>query len=232
MLKVNICLGFVFHDEHGGAFHPAHAHDHAHGGEEHHKHETRHDAGSAASYQKVPATDEEQGGGSHGHGHNHGHSSGGCSSTAEKSHEGETTHLLASGASSYGGAGTEHRHDHDHSAHAHAHDEESAQHSSHDHSHAHSSHGHKRHVDIDSSPHTGHDHSHGHKHHTSDVNIEACLPARADGSDPEHWRGDRWAGAVVLPVLADHRPDLHAHLLIYRSALHYPTHAKGLPDPL
>jgi zinc transporter 2 len=27
---VNICLGWVFHDEHGGAFHPGHSHEHGH----------------------------------------------------------------------------------------------------------------------------------------------------------------------------------------------------------
>lgn len=39
---VNLCLGMVFSEEHGGAFHPAHSHDchgHAHGGEHNHEHE-------------------------------------------------------------------------------------------------------------------------------------------------------------------------------------------------
>lgn len=169
---VNICLGWVFHDEHGGAFHPGHSHDHGHC-EHHdspkddhhvaspsHDHEHAHEHGLHEhdhDHNHHNDSDEEEG---HCHGHSHecgdhdhddnGHDHSHSSNGHEHDHDHERLPLLSNSQKSskkYGGC-EGHGHDHDHitpKPKEKAHDD-----------------------------HHGHSHGHSHGHHASDVNIEAA----------------------------------------------------------
>jgi zinc transporter 2 len=97
-ILVNLCLGYVFHEDHGGAFHPAHSHDHGHAahGSDHHDH---HDESHSPVHQvtlpsvavkKTPTT-------AHDHGHEHGTGKG-----HSHAHEhSETTPLLPNVGAKY-----------------------------------------------------------------------------------------------------------------------------------
>lgn len=124
---VNLCLGWVFSDEHGGAFHPGHSHEHGHcahsqpasaaapaaapqdhghdhGHDDHHDHAHGHHDHSACDHGKE---DVEAGGHDHGHGHAHEKSP---LLTAQKSYQG-CDHDAPAAASA---------HDH-HDGHSHGH---------------------------------------------------------------------------------------------------------------
>lgn len=124
---VNICLGWVFHQEHGGAFHPSHSHEHGHscGGDHSHSH-----GHGAAKYQALEI-ESSHGGHDHGHdhgscgGHDHGHGhsehSGNKKTTSSKATE--TTSLLgSSGSGKIYTFGHDHGHDHSSSSNDHGHD--------------------------------------------------------------------------------------------------------------
>jgi zinc transporter 2 len=201
---VNLCLGYVFHEDHGGAFHPAHSHDHGHachgGGDHGHKEEHDHSAHSNQTVSKV-STD---------HGHDHGHS-GECKSTkSDHGHDhghahthNEKTPLLAGTAKKVEKAvpfaftkapKCDGGHDHGHSGHAEtevASTTLTGKHGGHDHSsHSHSAHDHDVEAALIGQNDHGHDHSHGghekygsaelfedhnhHGNHDSDVNLEAA----------------------------------------------------------
>lgn len=89
---VNLCLGYVFHEDHGGAFHPSHSHDHGHSCSGGHGH---HEAPSHSGYQQVsteqsqPAKKVEAAG----HDHSHDHKSKGSDHSHSHEHT-ETTPLL------------------------------------------------------------------------------------------------------------------------------------------
>jgi len=185
---VNLCLGYVFHEDHGGAFHPAHSHDHGHacGGSGHHGHEEKRDPSSPVSKKHS------------GHAHDHGHGECGSSKQKESGHDhghahghNEKTPLLGDKKACGGG------HSHDHTSHKESTDVDTGC-SGHGHSHDHASHSHSSHDHDEEAAH-GHDHSHGHGHghehahgkygsaelseaddhyhhdnHTSDVNLEAA----------------------------------------------------------
>lgn len=72
---VNLCLGQVFHEEHGGDFHPGHSHEHhGHGHDHGHSHGHGHDQCNSKKseikgYQAVAPFEIEDG--DHGHSHQH-----------------------------------------------------------------------------------------------------------------------------------------------------------------
>lgn len=74
---VNLILGLVFHDEHGGAFHPAHSHEHDHesgGGCDHHHNRDDHNHDhdhkqNNTSYEAISGKSEHCSGHDHEHGH-------------------------------------------------------------------------------------------------------------------------------------------------------------------
>jgi solute carrier family 30 (zinc transporter), member 2 len=155
---VNLCLGYVFHEDHGGAFHPAHSHDHGHAshGCGEHGHDDHKSSNMEMGVKKPTAKDKSEvdHGHSHAHGHSHGHGSGGGHDHTEK------TPLLADTAAktnsgtmakvepfAFAAASKCSGHDHDHGSHK---DDSKAKGvegggGGHDHSH-------------------GHGHGHGHKH--------------------------------------------------------------------
>jgi zinc transporter 2 len=178
---VNLCLGQVFHEDHGGSMHPGHSHEHHHhenvedahsdhGHEHGHSHSPPSTAGS--SYQNIDLKDLESG---HEHGHSH------SNSLSDFSHA-ESDH--------------DHSHGHDHGHGGCSHHEEENHDHDHGHDHGPSSgkcgHSHKEATEktsllskdsgyssIDSHheedhPHHGHLHAHNHGHHGGDVNIEAA----------------------------------------------------------
>jgi solute carrier family 30 (zinc transporter), member 2 len=179
-ILVNLCLGFVFHQEHGGAMHPAHSHEHGHSC-------GSHGGGGGAAYQALE-TDSAHGGhdhshghgndsgsgscgGGHDHGHGHGHKhEGGSRNNSEKQQVEMTdkTALLGSASSSKKAyttaAAVSPAHDH---AHAHHAQESLSSHSGHGHDHGHggmcTGHGHDSH-DEDILPQVG----------GGDVNLEAA----------------------------------------------------------
>ncbi len=182
---VNICLGLVFQEDHGGDFHPSHSHcnhDHSHDGGGHDHVELKQTSGG---YAKIAAVDIEQGShdhstcGGHGHsshghtedhdhGHDHGHSSSSSHHVSHK-HHGHGGH--SSKKSSSGDSVVAPLIEHDHGYQACAADD-------HDHGHGHASehdhatcsgHGHAEHHEEDD--HSGH--NHGLKSPT-DVNLEAA----------------------------------------------------------
>lgn len=154
---VNLCLGYVFHEDHGGAFHPAHSHEHGHSCGSHghaaaeskpeskklsgHAHDHGHDGECSSSKASKPA---ENG---HDHGHAHGHNEKTPLLGGKKSDKSEPFSFTKAPKCS--------GHDHNHGSHK----EQTLDHG-HDHgSHSHSSHEH----DVESNDH-GHDHGHGHSH--------------------------------------------------------------------
>jgi zinc transporter 2 len=188
---VNICLGLVFQEDHGGDFHPSHSscgHDHSHDGSHAHAHENA----QTSAYVKVPVTDLEHGhdsadhsscGGGHDHGHDHNHKK--DSKKNNNSIKNTTKSPLID--------------DHSHGAHSY----QSMEDGGHDHGHGHaSSASHAEHAEHDHSTCGGHDHAevahdahdhstcggHGHDEHDhaphnlieatlkspTDVNIEAA----------------------------------------------------------
>lgn len=195
---VNLCLGYVFHEDHGGAFHPGHSHEHGHscgshghGGDDH-----GHSKKATESSKQVAMVDMEKASKAHEHGHEHNHTEKTpLLSGSQKSAQIEpfaftkstkcTGHGHDQGSHSYteeaGVAGSAHGHDHGHS-HGHGHDHSS--HADHDHAdrdieastskggagHDHS-HGHTGHADS----HDDHSTIHGgHNHYSNDVNLEAA----------------------------------------------------------
>eukprot|EP00981_Chlorochromonas_danica_P000677 scaffold146_cov171-Ochromonas_danica.AAC.26 len=181
---VNICLGWVFHDEHGGAFHPAHSHDHGHC--EHHgspKDDDHHVASPSHDHEHA----HEHGSHEHDHDHNHhndrdeeeGHWTCVGDECGDHEHEGN--------GHDHSHSSKGHEHDHGHSSNGieHDHDHErlpllpNSQKNSkkyggcegHGHDHGHTTPKPKEKVHDD---HDGHSHGHSHGHHGSDVNIEAA----------------------------------------------------------
>lgn len=157
---VNIALGCIFHEDHGGSFHPGHSHDHAHdteSDEHHHGHGHSHKSshkeststekqpllktsGNPSSYQSQEETDH------HDHGHEHKHHD-----HDHEQHDHEDGH-----------------HEHDH-GHDHGHDKHASSHDSHKFDHQSSHSGHHKHGHKDSH------HGHGHTSvEPTDVNIEAA----------------------------------------------------------
>lgn len=192
-VMVNLCLGYVFHEDHGGAFHPGHSHEHGHscGG---HGHGTSDHASHSPKSSKVElTTSSAKKVADHGHEHGHGHECNHNEKTpllgdAQKKstkaapkctghgHDASDHKYTEEPAGCGGGHDHSHGHGHDHSSHA------DHGHASHDHAdrdleahgcggHDHG-HGHIGHADShdDHSTHTGH----GHNNHTSDVNLEAA----------------------------------------------------------
>eukprot|EP00599_Poterioochromonas_sp_BG-1_P012662 CAMPEP_0173164256 /NCGR_PEP_ID=MMETSP1105-20130129/20457_1 /TAXON_ID=2985 /ORGANISM="Ochromonas sp., Strain BG-1" /LENGTH=474 /DNA_ID=CAMNT_0014084567 /DNA_START=64 /DNA_END=1488 /DNA_ORIENTATION=+ len=179
---VNLCLGQVFHQEHGGALHPGHSHEHHH----HHEGEV---LSESDGYQKINHSDVESPDAEHdhdGHEHDHGHDCSGHDHSDKKGNTEDYEHIH-----------DDHDHDHAHdqhgkekakggscSGHDHTHHatEKSPLLGGHDHSksytdeHSHDGHDHDHH-DHDNHDHhghhDGHDHHGGHLHE-SDVNIEAA----------------------------------------------------------
>ena len=197
---VNLCLGFVFHEDHGGAFHPAHSHDHGHASHGSDQHGHGHGGCSSSHGGSIELSTPLLSHGAHDkkseHGHSHAHTEStpllpnvGSHVVGSKvepfaftkaakctghSHDSGSHHDEASESPSQG-------HDHSH-GHGHGGHDESHSHSAHDHSdkdleaaHGKSGHGH------------GHDHGHGHEGnygsahsghdhggHSSDVNLEAA----------------------------------------------------------
>lgn len=181
---VNLCLGYVFHEDHGGDFHPGHSHDHGHcahhgqskdtsascdhGHDDHHGHE--HD-----SHQPHSCDDHD-----HGHGHDS-HQPHSC-----EDHDHGHGHADESRTPT----GHDHGHDHDdncagngdactdHSHASHKHSSKQAPSSDHGHDHGHSEstpllQGSMHNASYQSeSSHDGH--AHAHAHHGKDVNIEAA----------------------------------------------------------
>ena len=85
---VNLCLGYVFHEDHGGAFHPGHSHDHghaSHGSDNHDHHE------EPASNKGSNESSSKKSGGTHDHSHEH---KGDSSHGHSHDHVAETTPLL------------------------------------------------------------------------------------------------------------------------------------------
>jgi zinc transporter 2 len=195
---VNLCLGQVFHEDHGGALHPGHSHEHHH----HESVEENHSLASTAgsSYQNIDLKDLESG---HEHkSHSHSNSNSDFSHIESSDHDHSHHHKEESHdhshRSSSGKCNHSHKEESDHSHRSssgkcnHSHKEES-----HDHSHGHSSsgkcnHSHKEatektsllnteygyssvdsHQD-DNHSHHSHLHAHNHGHHGGDVNIEAA----------------------------------------------------------
>lgn len=171
---VNLCLGYIFQEEHGHSL----AHDHSHG----HAHGHSHGHGSHAE-----AHDEhdcEQGG--HDHGHAHGH---GVQLT-------ERSSLMAGSARASSGGGQKYTildaddhdgHDHDHGhdhGHHHNQQQQQQQQCAHDHGHGH---GHQ--ADACS-----HDHGHSHAPQADDLGAAAAKKATVVDANLE---------AAQLHVLAD-----------------------------
>jgi zinc transporter 2 len=183
-IMVNISLGLLFQDEHGGEFHPGHSHDHAHGSAIEGHHDDNHGH----------------------HDNDHGHHNHNVKPTTTDSTEASPLLTIGSQKSSNSDAQPfafvkqQHQHDHDHDHnrkcdnHQHDHDHKPViDKHEHEHKHEHSS----SHVDLESSyqnessatavhPHhnaTSSSSSHGnHDHHNShdghghggDVNLEAA----------------------------------------------------------
>lgn len=199
---VNICLGYVFHEDHGGGLHPGHSHEHHH----HHSSDVHSDSGS---YQKVdlsdlesPAGDNHDHGHDHGHGHGHGHDDGldctGHDHSEKKRHTSTEDYEHIHDDHDHGHdhekeEGSCSGHDHNHHSTAtekspllgghkaksytddHSHDKIEHDHHGHDHHdhHGHDHHGHREHSDHHDDHHDHH--GHGGEHlHESDVNIEAA----------------------------------------------------------
>jgi zinc transporter 2 len=150
---VNLCLGKVFHEEHGGGLHPGHSHEHHH----HHSASEGDDHGHSG------------GGGAHEHNHGHG---GPCSghSAGQHNHGKEETE-----EGSYGSyqnidfvADVESGDSHDHDAHGHeGHDHDHGHRDSHshcDHDHESGSHKQKPSAKQPPQPQSSSDHGHDHEH--------------------------------------------------------------------
>lgn len=189
-VMVNLCLGYVFHEDHGGAFHPGHSHEHGHscGG---HGHGAGDHGSAKLELTTSSASKKDAGcGHDHGHGHEHNHNektpllgdaqkkgdqkSAKAAKCSGHGHEESTHKYTEEPAGCGGGHDHSHGHGHDHSSHA-DHDHADRDIESHsnckDHGHDHG-HGHIGHADShdDHSTHTGH----GHNNFTSDVNLEAA----------------------------------------------------------
>ncbi len=175
---VNICLGLVFQEDHGGDFHPSHSscgHDHSHDGS--HSHEEQH-----GKYAKVPVAGDIEHGhggcGGHDHGHAHGHSSSSKKSTDKTPLIVDDHSHSSSSYQSCDDSGHDHGHDHGHSSASSTHSPMAMEHDhstcgGHDHAATSHSGGHG---------HDEHDHSHAsgaeseqYEGYTpTDVNLEAA----------------------------------------------------------
>jgi zinc transporter 2 len=176
-IMVNISLGLLFQDEHGGDLHPGHSHDHAHGSaiEGHHDDNHGHH-------------DDNHGHHDDNHGHHDHHHNHNVKPTTTDSTEASPLLTIGSHNSSntdaqpFAFVKQQQRHDHDHD-----HKPVSDKHE-HEHKHEHSSH-----VDLESyqnegsattvhphpnttspSSHGNHDHHNSHDSHGRDVNLEAA----------------------------------------------------------
>lgn len=199
-IMVNISLGLLFQDEHGGEFHPGHSHDHAHGSAI----DGHHDDNDHGHHDDNDHGHHDDDHGHHNHGHNHN-----VKPTTTDSTEASPL-LIGSHKSSnsdvqpFAFVKQQQQHDHDHDRnrkcdnHQHDHDHKPVS-DKHEHDHKHE-HEHSSHVDLESyqkeesatavstasvhppPPHhhsvsSSHDNHIGHGSHGShggDVNLEAA----------------------------------------------------------
>jgi len=158
-ILVNISLGLLFQDEHGGEFHPGHSHDHAHGGaiEDHDDHSNHSDHDHGHSHDAKPAT----------------------TSSTEASPLLPISLKTSSDAKPFSFV-NQHDHDHNHKCDSHEHKHEHKPVTDdHDHKHEHGHKHHSSHVDLESyqTKEPGNHHgtaSASHGDHHGDVNIEAA----------------------------------------------------------
>ncbi|RYH08168.1 cation diffusion facilitator family transporter [archaeon] len=173
---VNLCLGYVFHDEHGGDFHPGHSHDHGHCAHHsqseipasaaatcdhgHHGHDHGHGHGHDNHHQHSCGQDHD-----HGHAHGHGHDSAKVHEDHDHGHD-HNDDCACDDETCTG---------HSHSSHKHSSKQPACDHG-HDHGHNESTpllQGSMHHASYQAENlHDGH--AHVHAHHSKDVNIEAA----------------------------------------------------------
>lgn len=189
---VNLCLGYVFHEDHGGAFHPAHSHEHGHACGSHGHASQDHGSSNKVEGAKQSSHDHSHDGGSskgkpsesgHDHGHAHGHNEKSPLLGDKKSEKAEPFSFAKAPKCS--------GHDHDHGSHK----EQTLDHG-HDHgSHSHSSHEH----DLESNDH-GHDHGHSHGHNYGSAELAGEDDHNHHGGHPA---SDVNLEAAYLHVLTD-----------------------------
>jgi len=181
-ILVNLSLGYLFQDEHGGALHPGHSHDHDHGNcTDSHDHKPV--TTKATEITPLIANSNKT---DHGHEHKHQHKA--TTEPVDHGHEHKHQQKTTTEPAPFAFI-KQHDHDHNHKCtndnHEHDHDHKPSNDShKHDHGHKPSSdshkhdHGHSDHDDLESYHHEKHDdhaaashHGHG---HGGDVNIEAA----------------------------------------------------------